>query len=62
VKIHMAKLVRSAGAVIALCGFAQRVFLLIDLRRVPWTNQREAVTCGKCRKLLLRPIERKGTK
>jgi len=46
-RVHMAKLIRSDGAVVALCVFpALRV---IDLRRSTWTNRPWAVTCRRCR-------------
>lgn len=52
-RVHMAKLVRNDGAVVALCVFPE--LRVINLRRATWTTRPEAVTCPRCLHLLEAP-------
>lgn len=48
--IHRGDKIRADGAVSALCFSSPRA---IDLGRATWTNRDDAVTCPKCRRLLV---------
>lgn len=53
-KCHMAKMIRSDGAVSPLCA---QVPKKINLAKESWTNRKNAVTCKRCLDTLARMAE-----
>jgi len=50
--VHMGKFISSEGDVSPLCAQSPRA---INLKKAPWTNRAEAVTCRRCKNLIPDP-------